>query len=203
MLIDTIRQSDIESLHEPEDLIGHILYHCATFLDQYRDAGVGDHILDIFDSTIAQRVRRPTCQALSPLLPQSATSKPTQTVDQRLHQSDDEVARFKQFSSEVEQREKGRGKIDLSLSRSINNEIKLIYEVKDIRDELNLLRHVFETQTEVLDKFARLFWPRADDDAKQSRDSYCEACNIKPLIERTNRLDSDAVRTLEGVSAYA
>ena len=33
------------------------MYKCATFLDEFRDAGVGDHILDIFDSTTALRVQ--------------------------------------------------------------------------------------------------------------------------------------------------
>lgn len=47
-------------LDEPEDLIELIMYECATFLDEFRDAGVGDHILDVFDSTTALRVWYPT-----------------------------------------------------------------------------------------------------------------------------------------------
>ena len=59
-LIDTIRQGGIEGLKEPEDLIQLIMYECATFLDEFRYAGMGDHILDIFDSTTGLRVGQAT-----------------------------------------------------------------------------------------------------------------------------------------------
>lgn len=44
-------------MHEPDDLIEHILYECATFLDKFRDAGPKAHVLDIFDNRIAKMVR--------------------------------------------------------------------------------------------------------------------------------------------------
>ncbi|KAI5461704.1 hypothetical protein BGZ63DRAFT_356200 [Mariannaea sp. PMI_226] len=164
-LVDTIRQSGIESFKEPEELIERILLECATFLDEFRYAGVGDHILDIFDSTMALR-------------------------------ADDEVQCFKGFLNQIESREQ-RKRFDRKAAKSIAKEIRLIYEIRDIRDEVHLLRRVFEAQLDVLEKFTRIFWPGTGDNAKQLRIDYLEACGTKALIDRTTRLDDDASRTLQ------
>ncbi|KAI0097622.1 hypothetical protein GGR51DRAFT_566344 [Nemania sp. FL0031] len=166
-LIDTIRQGGIKSMHEPDDLIEHILYECATSLDKFCDAGLKAHVLDIFDNRIAKI-------------------------------SDDEVVRFKQFSKHMEDA-KERGKRSSSKDRSITDEIRLLYEVKDVRDELNLVRRVFEAQAGVLEKFSRLFWPGFQDQSKRCRESFLEDCGIKELIDRATRLDEDAKKTLEAL----
>ncbi|RYP66576.1 hypothetical protein DL771_007729 [Monosporascus sp. 5C6A] len=167
-LIDTVRQGGIESMAEPEDLIEHILYECATFLDEFRYAGLGLHVLDIFDSAIAKI-------------------------------SDEEVGCFKAFEKQVGDRAKTDKTRSPSASQSIHNEIRLLYEVRDIRDELNLLRRVFEAQYDVVEKFTRLFWPGSQEESRCCRESFLEDCSIKSLIERTTRLDQDTKETLNAL----
>ncbi|KAJ8127429.1 hypothetical protein O1611_g6207 [Lasiodiplodia mahajangana] len=184
-LIDSIRQGGIESMHEPDDLIEHILYECATSLDKFRDAGLKAHVLDIFDNRIAKM-------------------------------SDDEVVHFKKFSDKMKEEmkstkekrkdanektkdEKEGGKRSSGRGRSITDEISLLYEVKDVRDELNLVRRVFEAQAGVLEKFSRLFWPGFEEQSKRCRESFLEDCGIKALIDRATRLDADAEKTLEAL----
>ena len=58
-LLDTIRQGGIKSFTNPEQLIAHILYQCSKFIDEYRYAGFGTHILDIFENEIARLVSPP------------------------------------------------------------------------------------------------------------------------------------------------
>ncbi|KAJ9144718.1 hypothetical protein NKR23_g5813 [Pleurostoma richardsiae] len=159
--------SGIESLQEPEDLIELIIYECATYLDEFRYAGVGDHILDIFDNTAALR-------------------------------ADQEVRCFKFFREQIKNRGE-RKAFNREAVKSITDEIKLIYELKDIRDEIHLIRRVFEAQAEVLEKFTRIFWPGPSEAARQCRESYFEHCGTRALITRTIRLDENASRTLEGL----
>ncbi len=82
---------------------------------------------------------------------------------------------------------------------SITAEIRMIYELKDIRDEIHLIRRVFEVQGEVLEKISRLFWPGTNEETKQYRNDFLEHCGTKTLINRSIRLDESACRTLEGV----
>ncbi len=109
-------------------------------------------------------------------------------------QADDEVRCFKAFRDQIQERKTNRENV-----KSITDEIKLIYELKDIRDEIHLIRRVLEVQADVLDQLARLFWPGTTEEAKQSREDYLEHCGTKSLVNRTNRLDESALRILDGV----
>lgn len=44
-------------------------------------------------------------------------------------------------------------------SDSIDKEISYLYDVKDVRDEVHLLRLVFESQAKVANEFSKIFWP--------------------------------------------
>ncbi|KAI0438289.1 hypothetical protein F4803DRAFT_103355 [Xylaria telfairii] len=153
-LIDTIRQSGIESMKEPDDLIQHILYKCATSVDKLHSAGLDAHILDIFDDHIA-------------------------------NMSEEEVVLFKQFQKNMEERDRKK-------NQNITAEIKLLYGVKDICDELKLLKRIFEIQSRVLSDFTRIFWPGD----QERRDSFLENCGVKTLIDRTAGIDQNAKNTL-------
>jgi hypothetical protein len=85
-------------------------------------------------------------------------------------------------------------------NRNVTDEIRQLYEIKDICDELSLLRRVFEAQYGVLENLSRLFWPGLKDQSKRCRESFLEDCNTKGLIDRTEHLDENARKTLEGVS---
>ncbi|KAK7432072.1 hypothetical protein QQZ08_001362 [Neonectria magnoliae] len=53
-LFDTIRQGGIDSYTSPHQLIEDILFESVTFLEEFRYAGLGIHVLDVFDSVIAE-----------------------------------------------------------------------------------------------------------------------------------------------------
>ncbi|KAI8716009.1 hypothetical protein NCS52_01110200 [Fusarium sp. LHS14.1] len=53
-LFDTIRQGGIHSYTDPHELIEDILFEAVTFPEEFQYAGLGIHILDIFDSSIAE-----------------------------------------------------------------------------------------------------------------------------------------------------
>ncbi|KAF2103781.1 hypothetical protein NA57DRAFT_69990 [Rhizodiscina lignyota] len=90
---------------------------------------------------------------------------------------------------------------------SIDAEISALYEIKDIRNELNLLRRFLETQAEVVDQFSQMFWPGLDDECreraqrtpKDHRDGFKQDCGLHSLIERINKMDGDAGRIQDGL----
>lgn len=55
-LFETVRQGNIETYTRPEQLVENILFETVTFLEEYRYAGLGIHVLEIFESSIAVRV---------------------------------------------------------------------------------------------------------------------------------------------------
>ncbi|KAK7423727.1 hypothetical protein QQX98_000917 [Neonectria punicea] len=155
-LFDTIRQGGIDSYTSPHQLIEDILFESVTFLEEFRYAGLGIHVLDVFDSVIAE------C-------------------------SDREAAFFETFSDSLNANEPSPDQT--------KDEIKLIRQCKDIRDELHLLLRVFETQRNVVKKFSDLFWP--SETASQMKEAFIEDCGVGVLIGRTKALDRHAERTLQ------
>ncbi|EFX06707.1 ankyrin repeat protein [Grosmannia clavigera kw1407] len=55
-LFETIRQGDIRSYKKPEELIENILFKCVTFLEEFWNAGLGIHLLDIFEISLAKKL---------------------------------------------------------------------------------------------------------------------------------------------------
>lgn len=55
-LLETIRQGNLEVLGTPNDLVKRILHETVRFLDEFRWAGLGEHVLDIFNDEIATEV---------------------------------------------------------------------------------------------------------------------------------------------------
>ena len=110
-------------------------------------------------------------------------------------QSDKETACFKDFKQSLEDKA-----LTTSLAKSINIEIALIYEVKDICDELHLVLRVFQNQRDVLEKFSNIFWPGTSDSAKKFREQFMQDCGVEALIKRADKLVADAIRTLDAVS---
>lgn len=56
-LLETIRQSGLNGVYGSDDLVKHILQETVTFPDKFLRAGLGEHILDVFESEIAAEVR--------------------------------------------------------------------------------------------------------------------------------------------------
>ncbi|KAL8380160.1 hypothetical protein RB599_009565 [Gaeumannomyces hyphopodioides] len=178
-LLETIRQSGIGEFQEPDDLIEHIVSECARFIEEYRYAGLGEHILEIFENSIATR-------------------------------SNQEVECFKRLIAQLENdpRNKpdslatavgGRSKVVMSSSNekeTIFEETKLIREIKDIRDELQMLGRVFKDQAKIVERFAQLFWPDTEKD-KKIRQQFTDYCGVQNLKARTTRLDNNAHQSLQ------
>lgn len=154
-LLDTIRQQGVKHFKNPEQLIAHILHECAKFIERYKYAGFGDHILDVFEQQIARL-------------------------------SDQESTCFKLF----------KDSLSGTIPNSVNKEIELLYEVKDIHDELQLLHRIFESQREVLVDFSNLFWHGQHAEAiRDARALFIEDSKICSTMKRVNRLDEDTQRT--------
>ncbi|KAI2783600.1 hypothetical protein F4815DRAFT_442467 [Daldinia loculata] len=168
-LLETIRQGNLDILTTPNDLIKRILYETVSFLDEFKWAGLGNHILDIFEGEIAT-------------------------------ETDREAGFFKNFSS-------GNWSPN-NVNGFIQEAAHCTYRVRDIRDELHLLRQVLETQAKVVADFAAIFWPSSTPGSqkqghiasKDLRESFIRDCGLQSLIQRVRRMESDASTTLEGLS---
>lgn len=118
-------------------------------------------------------------------------------------QTDREAGFFKNFSS-------GNWSPN-NVNGFIQEAAHCTYRVRDIRDELHLLRQVFETQAKVVADFAAIFWPSSTPGSqkqghiasKDLRESFIRDCGLQSLIQRVRRMESDASTTLEGVSVRA
>ena len=55
-LLETIRQGDLDSLRNSTDLIKCIVYEAASFPKEFKWAGLGEHVLDVFEGEIACEV---------------------------------------------------------------------------------------------------------------------------------------------------
>lgn len=86
-----------------------------------------------------------------------------------------------------------------ALPEQVRGDIRLIHEIKDIRDELSLLMRVFETQLAVVKQFADVFWSGDKRVVKKGR-AFIDDSGVQRLIDRTRELDERAKRALEDVS---
>lgn len=100
-------------------------------------------------------------------------------------------------------------KVDLTKTASssgqlnIEKEIRLLEEVKDIRDELNILRTIFEDQKALLNKLASLIEGPNPQGEHTTTDPvvnyYQERCDIDLRIEKVKKMDKDAEKTYQSV----
>ena len=85
--------------------------------------------------------------------------------------------------------------------------------VKDIREELGLLRQVFQEQLQVVRELAEAFWPSktpkaplseneglTKDDRRSLRDRFRLESGLEALIDRVKYIDQEATATLSHVS---
>ncbi|KAL2671523.1 hypothetical protein Neosp_014113 [[Neocosmospora] mangrovei] len=168
-LFETIRQGNLDTLRTPSDLIKRIVFEAVTLVNEFKWAGLGEHVLDIFEGQIG-------------------------------YETDEEAKFFKNFTTS-----------DWSPSE-VNSIIRQAadstWRVKDIRDELRLLRQLFETQLKVIKDVAEILWPSrlpgqptlTKDTRKVLRESFVHDTGLETLIQRTQRMDRDASTTLEGLS---
>jgi len=112
-------------------------------------------------------------------------------------QSDQETNCFKKFKLSIQ--DPAHTAQDFG---AIGEEVELIYEVKDICDELHLIIRVLENQLHVLTEFADLFWPsrgHTSETAQKHREEFLRHTGVRSLLDRAKRLKENAQRTLDSV----
>ncbi|KAM5347748.1 hypothetical protein ACJ41O_007572 [Fusarium nematophilum] len=102
-----------------------------------------------------------------------------------------EVTIFQEFSDSLEEHDRGP---------DINREINLLYQCKDIRDELGMIRRLFEDQQNVVRMSADVFWP--SESAASMKAAFIKDCGLDYLIERTKSLDASAEQASQKVRYY-
>lgn len=55
-LFETIRQGNLDTLRTPSDLIKRIVFEAVTLVNEFKWAGLGEHVLDIFEGQIGYEV---------------------------------------------------------------------------------------------------------------------------------------------------
>jgi len=80
----------------------------------------------------------------------------------------------------------------------ITHEIELVKEIKDIRDELNILRNLFGQQKRVLEKFCPIIAPHVQ--TSKSRTSLMSP--IKRHVQSIQDMDEDAKRPYKAVCSF-
>lgn len=55
-LLETIQNSELGDIFTSDDLMKHIVQQTVTFTEKFRVAGLGEHILDIFENELASEV---------------------------------------------------------------------------------------------------------------------------------------------------
>ena len=69
-LLDTIRQGSLNALRSSNDLVKYIVSEAVCFPNEFKWAGLGKHILDIFEEELAAEVHGSSeCSSPSDVLP--------------------------------------------------------------------------------------------------------------------------------------
>ncbi|KAJ4308461.1 hypothetical protein N0V84_012086 [Fusarium piperis] len=168
-LFETIRQGNLDTLRTPSDLIKRIVFEAVTLVNEFKWAGLGEHVLDIFEGQIG-------------------------------YETDEEAKFFKNFTTS----DWSPSEVNTIIRQAADS----TWRVKDIRDELRLLRQLFETQLKVIKDVAEILWPSrlpgqptlTKDVRKVLRESFVHDTGLETLVQRTQRMDRDASTTLEGLS---
>ncbi|RMJ15789.1 hypothetical protein CDV36_004508 [Fusarium kuroshium] len=168
-LFETIRQGNLDTLRTPSDLIKRIVFEAVTLVNEFKWAGLGEHVLDIFEGQIG-------------------------------YETDEEAKFFKNFTTS----DWSPSEVNTIIRQAADS----TWRVKDIRDELRLLRQLFETQLKVVKDVAEILWPSrlpgqptlTKDVRKILRESFVHDTGLETLVQRTQRMDRDASTTLEGLS---
>ncbi|KAF4977976.1 hypothetical protein FDECE_18288 [Fusarium decemcellulare] len=158
-------RSDLHEVFSADGLVRHIVLETVTFLDEFKWAGLGEHVLDVFESEL-------------------------------VIEADKEARFFSNFT-----KKDWRSQYS---NVAIHEAAQCTWLVKDIRDELRLIRKVFEQQLEVVKDFFKIH-PTLQDKTSEDcsstesfRETFVRDCGLDTLIQRVKHMDEDAAATLEG-----
>lgn len=126
----------------------------------------------------------------------------------RRPQADEEVRCFEMFKREISKHEDPHERDDPSShfhELDLQKDIQLLEEVKDIRDELNILHSILEDQEALLERLSTLIsQPDTMVEQKIEKDPvlnyYRERSDIKLRVEKVRKLQMDAGTAYNSVS---
>ncbi|RBA14968.1 hypothetical protein FPRO05_13184 [Fusarium proliferatum] len=156
-LLETIKRSSLNRISDVDDLMKHVVQETIRFPERFRRAGLGEHMLDVFESEMAS-------------------------------EADEEATFYNNFAENEWD------------SKQANRAINCTWRVKDIRDELRLIRNVFTSQLKVVKQFSKVLAPQQ---AKTSADSeYIRGLvsELENTITRIGVMDSEAAKTTDSLS---
>ncbi|CCT66746.1 uncharacterized protein FFUJ_03540 [Fusarium fujikuroi IMI 58289] len=156
-LLETTREGVLHNVSSSDDLMKHIVKEAIIFPDKFMRAGLGEHILDIFEGEIAS-------------------------------EADEEATFYNNFTQN-----------DWD-SKHANRAISCTWRVKDIRDELGLIRKVFLSQLEVIRQFSKVLMPQQTKTSGDSEYVRTLVAELEGMIKRIKFMDSEAVNTLESLN---
>ncbi|KAH6950118.1 hypothetical protein DER45DRAFT_580044 [Fusarium avenaceum] len=157
-LLETIRQKNSDEIETADELMKRIIMEAVNFPKESRWAGLGQHILDIFQGEITL-------------------------------EANEELRFFSDFTNTDWKPE--------NVYKAIQEAAKSTWQLKDIRDELGLIRQVFETQKKVTKEFVNIL----NENACMHGDDLDELLFVEEMIKRTWDMDKEASSILEGLSS--
>ncbi|KAK0744861.1 hypothetical protein B0T21DRAFT_447960 [Apiosordaria backusii] len=138
------------------------------FPDEFEQAGLGYHILDIYESWIAK-------------------------------QEDVEISLFRDFCTLIDKQDNDqKDHTPDQASLKIGEEVGIIYELKDVLEELFILKQLFTTQGEVAERYHSTCLSDKKKHTISSAD-FIQQSRIQALIDRADRLEENAKRVLDNV----
>ncbi|KAF5234775.1 hypothetical protein FANTH_11964 [Fusarium anthophilum] len=156
-LLETIKRSSLHEISDVDDLMKHIVQETIKFPARFRRAGLGEHILDIFESEIAS-------------------------------EADEEATFYNNFAENEWD------------SKQANRAISCTWRVKDIRDELGLIRNVFTSQLKVVKQFSKVLAPHQPKTSADSEYIRTLVSELESIIARIGVMDSEAAKTTDSLS---
>ncbi|KAF5671946.1 hypothetical protein FDENT_10792 [Fusarium denticulatum] len=156
-LLETLKRSSLHEISDVDDLMKHIVQEKIKFPARFRRAGLGEHILDIFESELAS-------------------------------EADEEATFYNNFAENEWD------------SKQANRAINCTWRVKDIRDELGLIRNVFTSQLKVVKQFSKVLAPQQPKTSADSEYIRTLVSELESIIAWIGAMDSEAAKTTDSLS---
>ncbi|KAI9903659.1 hypothetical protein N3K66_000188 [Trichothecium roseum] len=172
-LIETIQQGNyLDTMQSSNDLLKHIVFETVTFPDQFRWAGLGEHVLDIFEAEIA----RQTDQEARYFKEFSSVDKGSKLVNDKIHEAAKAIWEAKDIRDEL--------RLLLQLFQEQSRVISQLAEIFWPTSAAEQSNNAKDLGKE---------W-------KELRESFIRDCGLDNLIRRVKKMDNDASTTSDGLA---
>jgi hypothetical protein len=169
-MLDAILDERLDIMSNANDLVSHIVKRCINFTEEPNKVGLGER----YAKTFARAVVSAVC------LKDSWIRIAKLTTAQSIKEASYYASVTKAISAGV------------ANAMSIGEDIGLLQETKDIRDELNMLRHVLRDQINMVAICKYSKWAQSDLDFNTDE--------LEMRLRKIERMDEDAERVEKSVS---